>query len=582
MQAPTSTQIVQPIIRLATPEDREAIYRLRHQIFANELGQHENNDTGQLSDSLDAVNIYIIITFKEKLIGCISITPPGDLGYSVDKYFSRADIDVPFDSGLFELRLLAVDEYWRISRLATGLMYAALRWLSVHGATHIVALGRVGRPSSLYEKLGLERTNKSVQSGMVTYELMTAGLGRLLNITASRTELVQYLECHFEWELPFEIHQPQACYHGGASITALGDTFEDLGSSKQIVTADVLDAWYPPAPGVLEAITSDLPRLLKTSPPTTCGGLLRQIASSRKIPYSGLVPGAGSSDLIFRAFTHLLPDEARVLILDPTYGEYAFATDQLKSCRVDRIQLSAKNDYAVDPSSLDPSILKSYDLVILVNPNSPTGQFLDTEHILDSIRATKGSTLFWVDETYIDYVGSSHSLERLAPSLDNLIVCKTMSKCYALSGARVGYLSTSAQRASQLKLVTPPWVVGHIGQIAGIQALKDPEYYERMYAQTAENRHELVVLIQSLPGVESVLEGVANFIVVHLEAAAPSAETVASRCRKEGVFLREFGNMTLHEETQALRIAVRSQEENLHVYEVLRQAILEKIETCRT
>ena len=101
---------------------------------------------------------------------------------------------------------------------------------------------------------------------MVTYELMTAGLERLLNMTASRTELVQYLERHFEWGLPFEIHQPQACYHGGASITALGDTFEDLESSKQIVTADVLDAWYPPAPGVLEAITSDLPRLHTLAP----------------------------------------------------------------------------------------------------------------------------------------------------------------------------------------------------------------------------------------------------------------------------------------------------------------------------
>ena len=61
------------------------------------------------------------------------------------------------------------------------------------------------------------------------------------------------------------------------------------------------------------------------------------------------------------------------------------------------------------------------------------------------------TTRVWIDEAYIDYVGAKESLERLAASLPNVIVCKSLSKGYALSGARAAYLCGAPQTLAELK-----------------------------------------------------------------------------------------------------------------------------------
>jgi hypothetical protein len=50
-----------------------------------------------------------------------------------------------------------------------------------------------------------------------------------------------------------------SCYHGGAFFEAIGTRFEDLGRRHQIINADVLDAWFDPAPRVIDALGEHLP-----------------------------------------------------------------------------------------------------------------------------------------------------------------------------------------------------------------------------------------------------------------------------------------------------------------------------------
>ena len=76
------------IVRSATASDREDIYRLRHEVYARELGQHAPQQTGSLRDPLDGFNVYLVALLDGALAGFISVTPPGAGGYSVDKYFA--------------------------------------------------------------------------------------------------------------------------------------------------------------------------------------------------------------------------------------------------------------------------------------------------------------------------------------------------------------------------------------------------------------------------------------------------------------------------------------------------------------
>jgi ribosomal protein S18 acetylase RimI-like enzyme len=142
-----------------------------------ELHQHEANSAKQLSDPLDARNFYLKACVKGRIVGFVSITPPGGR-YSVDKYFQREVFPFTFDERLYEVRLLTVLPIFRRSTIAPLLMYAALRSIEARGGSRIVAIGRRD-VISLYRRAGLKPLGHSTQSGAVTYDLLAATVADL-------------------------------------------------------------------------------------------------------------------------------------------------------------------------------------------------------------------------------------------------------------------------------------------------------------------------------------------------------------------------------------------------------------------
>ena len=87
-------------IAAATGEDRETIYRFRHEVYAREILQHPANPAGRLRDSLDDFNAYIVATIAGQIVCFISLTPPGRPAYSIDKYLRRDQLPFAFDDQL--------------------------------------------------------------------------------------------------------------------------------------------------------------------------------------------------------------------------------------------------------------------------------------------------------------------------------------------------------------------------------------------------------------------------------------------------------------------------------------------------
>ncbi len=331
-------------IDLATEADRQEIYRRRHQVYASELHQHQENSEARLSDPLDAHNTYLKACVHGQLAGFVSITPPGSPSYSVDKYFKREDFGFPFDLGLYEVRLLTVMPDYRRLPCASLLMYAAFRWVQSLGGTRVVAIGRQ-ELLGLYRKAGLRTLNRQTQSGAVTYELLSAAVSELDRLAEKHSPLLRWLEQRSDWRLDIPFHSRAACYHGGASFESVGEEFDHLERSRDVINADVLDAWFPPSPRVVAALDEYLPWLLRTSPPTNCGGMIRTIARTRNLPPECIVPGAGSSALIFLCFREWLGQDSRVLLIDPSYGEYSHITERVLRCHVDRLPLDRADNY---------------------------------------------------------------------------------------------------------------------------------------------------------------------------------------------------------------------------------------------
>lgn len=557
-------------IGLADAADREEIHRLRHEIYARELGQHAVNHTGTLRDSLDTVNLYLTARIGGEIAGFVSITPPRAPSFSVDKYFARTGLPFAFDDRLYEVRLLTVLQPHRGRELATLLMYAAYRWVEAHGGTRIVGIGR-REVMDLYQRVGLEPVGLSTRSGAVTYDLVLGTIRDLRRHSGEFSAVLARLEVRTAWRLPFPFRQPASCFHGGAFFAAIGEKFDTLQRRHNIINADVLDAWFPPAPGVTDTLTEHLPWLLRTSPPTDCGGLIETIAATRGVAPGNILPGAGSSDLIFRAFRHWLTPDSRVLILDPTYGEYAHVLEKVIGCTVDRLVLDRATGYEVNLAKLTAALALDYDLVALVNPNSPTGRHVPREKLESVLRTAPWHTRIWVDETYVEYAGPDQSLEQFAAASENVIVAKSMSKVYALSGARAAYLCAGPHQLEALRAITPPWVIGLPAQVAAVRALQDPAYYAARYQETAGQRHLLTAGLRALGW--DVLPGIANFLLCHLPENSADADTIVRLARAEGLFLRDAVRMGARLGPRAIRIAVKDADTNARIITVLHKIL---------
>ncbi|MGC6486215.1 MAG: aminotransferase class I/II-fold pyridoxal phosphate-dependent enzyme, partial [Planctomycetota bacterium] len=164
------------------------------------------------------------------------------------------------------------------------------------------------------------------------------------------------------------------------------------------------------------------------------------------------------------------------------------------------------------------------------------------------------------------------SLEQDVVRRPNAVVCKSMSKVYALSGVRAAYLCGSAALLAPLRRFVPPWAVSLPAQVAAVAALQSPDYYAARYRETHALRHELAAALGALPGVD-VLEGCANFLLCHLDDGLPTAAEVVARCREVGVFLRDAQAMGRGMGPRALRTAVKDAADNARIVAAIAAAL---------
>ena len=150
-------------------------------------------------------------------------------------------------------------------------------------------------------------------------------------------------------------------------------------------------------------------------------------------------------------------------------------------------------------------------------------------------------------------------------------VCKSMSKVYALSGARVAYLCGGQHQMEPLRTITPPWVISMPAQLAGVYALDDPSYYEARYKETHILREAFSSELCEI-GLE-VFPSVANFLLCKLPEGGKCAKDVVGACVLEGVYLRDVSSMGTSIGANYLRIAVKNKLDNERILNALKTAI---------
>jgi histidinol-phosphate/aromatic aminotransferase/cobyric acid decarboxylase-like protein/predicted GNAT family N-acyltransferase len=538
----------------------QQVTKLRYDVFAEELQQYSTNVEKKLDEPGQH---FVTLSIGDDLIGYVSINSSSDGKYRLEKYFGSdilADITkkISEKAVIYEVRGLTINRAFRSQGYARLLMMAALKFSHENGADNIIAMGHK-EVLPMYRAIGMHVFEEHhVSAGDVVFFPMIVAVDQLMKLAGDDiTDLqIQHL-----------VENDDACYHGGASWDESGF---DFTRRKELVVADVLDSPFPPCPEVMESITENIISSCHESPPTQCEPLIEKISQVRGIPESDILVSSGSSSLMFSLMPNLLNKESRVLILSPMYGEYLHILTHLIGCHVTHFPLHPEEGFVIDSVSF-VELARDHDAVIIVNPNSPTGVYDSNisemiTHILSQEENKSKCKMIWVDETYIEYVKDAVSLESLTSQHEELIVCKSMSKCYALSGLRVAYAVTA--NGPFLRRFIPPWSVSLPAQIGAIAALSNEKYYDKQYSIVHQNRAELNQQLVQL-GFQTY-PSVANYILTKLpDSVAHSSNQFIALCRQKDVFVRDAENMGVTLDSRYVRFAVRSKTENQRIIDCL-------------
>ncbi len=254
-----------------------------------------------------------------------------------------------------------------------------------------------------------------------------------------------------------------------------------------------------------------------------------------------LLAVAGSQAAI-QTLPRLRPPTSRIAILYPAYAEHAHVWH---SNGFTVTQLCSKNiDEAVD----------AYDVIILVNPNNPTGECFTVEQCLQwHQRLQSHGGWLIIDEAFIDTT-PEHSLVDYTQR-EGLVVLRSLGKFFGLAGARVGFVFATSTLLSQLAELFGPWPVSGPSRCIAKLALQDVLWQTKTRRQLKQQGRRLYHLLGDI-GL-SADGGTALFQWVKTTDAADIHQQLA----KQGILVRLFGKPDGHDTCPSLRFGLPATEQ---------------------
>ena len=228
----------------------------------------------------------------------------------------------------------------------------------------------------------------------------------------------------------------------------------------QYVKLNTNESPYPPSPRVTERLASGEIERLQLYPNPLYARLRELLAAHCGVKPENIFLGNGSDEVLSFAFLAFCDKENGAVFPDVTYGFYpVFA--RLYGIPFREVPLRA--DFTVDPADY-----KGNDaMVVLANPNAPTGLELPLDAVEDIIRANPDRIVI-VDEAYVDF--GAVSAVPLTAKYDNLLVVQTFSKSRSMAGARLGFgIASPALIADldQMRYSTNPYNINRLTVAAG-------------------------------------------------------------------------------------------------------------------
>lgn len=319
---------------------------------------------------------------------------------------------------------------------------------------------------------------------------------------------------------------------------------------ERAIRLDWNESPYPPSPMAQAAMARALE--FNRYPEYDAWQLREALGEYAGAPAASIVAGAGLDNVIETLLLLLIEPGDRVIISNPTFGVYEILA---KAYGGEAVDVPLTSDFQLDPEGIIAAVDERTKLVIICNPNNPTGNLLDPAAIEQIVANVP--CLVAIDEAYSEFAGvTSRDLMARYP---NVAILRTMSKFAGMAGLRVGYGIFPDGLIPYVTRVMPGFCnVSTVATAAAIASLQDAEYSGNTIARIIADRDALADHLRETPGVEPY-PSATNFLLVKLPVA--DGGPVVAELANRGIFVRHFSNPA-YRIGDCLRVSIGTAEEN--------------------
>jgi len=313
---------------------------------------------------------------------------------------------------------------------------------------------------------------------------------------------------------------------------------------------------FGPSPKAVEAARAYMDNVAPY--PDDSGFYLRQkLAAHYKVSMDELIISSGSSDILAMAYHLVLESGNEVLTGEASFVVY-YQLAEILNLPIIRVPMK---EYAFDLEAMASRITPKTRLVVIANPNNPTGTMIRRRELDAFIKRVPDHVLVILDEAYFEYVEEAEYPDSLGYVRAGrpVLILRTFSKVFGLAGLRIGYGISTREVIDALYKVRMAFNTNSVAQVAAIAAWDDTDHIRKCIDL---NRRELTYLYAGLAqrGLKYV-PSFANFVLVEL--GKPAGEVTKALLLQGVIVRRAWGCPT------CMRVSVGTHEQNERFFSAL-------------
>ncbi|MFW5976339.1 MAG: threonine-phosphate decarboxylase CobD [Bacillota bacterium] len=333
-------------------------------------------------------------------------------------------------------------------------------------------------------------------------------------------------------------------------------------SEEEIIDFSSNINFLGPPPGLKKLLSKKINEITRYPEPYS-DKLEEKLAKYLEVNQKNIVIGNGGVEIIYELVKVLNFDS--VLLPVPTFSEYERAVKCFNK-KIKYYYLNKQNNYQLSIDRFIKKIkknLRDIDLLIICNPNNPTGTLLHRKDLFELIKICRGNQIFLViDEAFIDFVDNieNYTLVKLVNDYDNLFLIRSMTKFYAIPGLRLGYGIGNEKIVKKIKKNKMPWSVNIFAQIAGKEVLGKNSYYKKTRRENRKERKFLYRKLKNISGLKPLVPS-ANYIGIDISNLNYKSFRLADKLARSGILIRDCSTYK-GINSNFIRIAVKSRKNN--------------------